>query len=253
LIAKDPTLLNVKNQAALTPLNLAAEEDILLLDVTFLSTTAEATMHVPSYASWLEKTDQSYAYEYGVKLLKILQWQRPGKRWILKSPHHLEFLPLAKKHFEDVRFLWTHRNVYESIPSFLSMMAHSYGIFSDETSKQMVADHWVRKSGYLLSKALEFRNTGRNEEAFLDIFYESLVSDSMEVLERIYEEYGGINPDLKDLFRKAEKANPQGEYGTHKYNLKDFGLTNDDIDMHTCDYQELFLTAKERKGSAKFR
>ena len=32
--------------------HLAPEEDILLLDVSFLSTTAEATMHVPDYASW---------------------------------------------------------------------------------------------------------------------------------------------------------------------------------------------------------
>ncbi len=48
------------------------EEDILLLDTTFLSTTPEATMHVPSYAAWLEQTDQSYAYQYTAKLLKLL-------------------------------------------------------------------------------------------------------------------------------------------------------------------------------------
>jgi hypothetical protein len=217
----------------------APEEDILLLDVTFLSTTAEATMHVPSYAQWLEKTDQSYAYEYGVKLLKILQWQRPGKRWVLKSPHHLEFLPLAKKHFEDVRFLWTHRNVYESIPSFLSMMAHSYSIFSDKTTKKMVSDHWVRKTGHLLSKALEFRNRDDNEAGFLDIFYEDLVNKSMEVLEKIYEQYGGIDQELRETFASAEKANPQGKYGMHRYGLADFGLGEEDIDGHTAEYQDM--------------
>ena len=63
----------------------APEEDVLLLDVSFLSTTAEATMHVPSYAAWLEETDQSPAYAYMVKLLKLLQWQRPAKRWVLKT------------------------------------------------------------------------------------------------------------------------------------------------------------------------
>ena len=57
----------------------APEEDILLLDVSFMSTTPEATMQVPSYASWLEETDQSPAYEYMVKLLKILQWHQPAR------------------------------------------------------------------------------------------------------------------------------------------------------------------------------
>jgi len=56
-------------------------------------------MHVPAYAAWLETTDQSAAYVYGAKLLKLLQWQRPGKRWVLKSPHHLEFLGLMEKYY----------------------------------------------------------------------------------------------------------------------------------------------------------
>ena len=60
--------------------HLAPEEDVLLLDVSFMSQTAEAITHVPSYAKWLEETDQSLAYEYMVRLLKLLQWQRPGKR-----------------------------------------------------------------------------------------------------------------------------------------------------------------------------
>ena len=34
--------------------HLAPEEDVLILYVSFMSTTAEATMNVPSYAAWLE-------------------------------------------------------------------------------------------------------------------------------------------------------------------------------------------------------
>ncbi len=82
----------------------------------------------------LEKTDQSYAYEYAIKLLKLLQCQRPAKRWILKSPHHLEFMNLIAGKIPEVRFFWTHRNPLESIPSFMSMMAHSRSIFSDKVS-----------------------------------------------------------------------------------------------------------------------
>ncbi|MCY3796108.1 MAG: sulfotransferase, partial [Gammaproteobacteria bacterium] len=40
----------------------APEEDILLLDLSFMSQTPEATMHVPSYAKWLEGQDHAPAY-----------------------------------------------------------------------------------------------------------------------------------------------------------------------------------------------
>ena len=33
-------------------------KDVLLLDVSFLSTTAEAITHVPTYSEWLETTNQ---------------------------------------------------------------------------------------------------------------------------------------------------------------------------------------------------
>ena len=120
------------------------EEDILMLDVSFMSTTPEAMMHVPTYAQWLENTDQSDAYAYAVKLLKFLQWIRPAKRWVLKTPHHLEFTNLIEKHFGEVHFLWPHRNLQESIPSFLSMVMYNRMIFSNGADERQVADHWVR-------------------------------------------------------------------------------------------------------------
>jgi len=217
--------------------HLAPEEDILLLDVTFLSTTPEATMHVPTYASWLESIDQAPAYEYGVKLLKLLQWQKPAKRWVLKSPHHLEFLPLVHKFFPDVRFLWTHRDVHRSIPSFLSMMAHSRMIFSNNVSLQGVAGHWVRKSGYMLNKGLDFRTSDHKEGLFTDIFYNDFLDDSLKSLRKIYNNYGGISEELAERFRQAEILNPPGKYGVHEYKTGDFGLSRDDIDKHTAEYQ----------------
>jgi hypothetical protein len=39
-----------------------AEEEILLLDMSFLSTVPEATMLVPEYSAWLERQDQEPAY-----------------------------------------------------------------------------------------------------------------------------------------------------------------------------------------------
>ncbi|MDD4602216.1 MAG: sulfotransferase [Bacteroidales bacterium] len=214
------------------------EEDILLLDISFLSTTPEAMMHVPSYSSWLEKTDQSVAYEYAVKLLKFLQWVKPAKRWILKTPHHLEFPHLIEKCFGEVHFLWPHRSIYESVPSFLDMVTHNRMIFSGDVDVKQVAGHWVRKMGYMLDKALEYRLLGNNEQKFTDLNYKDLVNDSIGQLSEIYKLNGGLTPELIAAFRKHEEENPHRKNGTHRYSLDDFGLTEADVDRYTAHYQQ---------------
>lgn len=258
----DPARLKLANTAvnalrylspgffAIHPIDaLQPEEDILMLDVSFLSTTPEAMMHVPSYASWLEKTDQSEAYAYGAKLLRLLQWVHPAQRWILKTPHHLEFPDLIVKYYGKAHFLWPHRRIYESVPSYLNMVTHNRMIFSNHVSEKQVADHWVRKTGYMLDKALEYRNIDNNDRLFTDIRYQDLVADSVGQLEKIYQSDGGLTPELITAFRKHEAENPRYKHGTHHYSLDDFGLTEADIDRYTLNYQHfiserLTLTAE---------
>jgi hypothetical protein len=222
------------------------EEDILLLDVSFMSTTPEAMMHVPSYADWLERTDQSDAYAYMVKLLKFLQWQRPAKRWVLKTPHHLEFPDLIEKHFGEVHFLWPHRRIYESVPSFMSMVTYNQMIFSDHVDENQVASHWVRKTGYMLDKALDYRLNKNNSLKFTDIWYKDLVGDSLGELEKIYRLNGGLTQELVTRFEVHEQEHPHRKYGTHAYSLADFGLTEADIDLHTKRYQEFIAEHYDR-------
>jgi hypothetical protein len=219
--------------------HLAPEEDVLLLDVSFMSQTAEAITHVPSYSKWLEETDQSLAYEYMVKLLKLLQWQRPAKRWVLKTPHHLEYLDLVDKHLGDVQYIWTHRNVYECIPSFLSMVSFSRVMFSDRVDKHEVAKHWVRKNGVMLSNALAFHEENSHRTHFTDVDYSDLVDDSVGMVKRIYEDRGEpVSEDLEKIITTANAKNPKGKYGKHFYRLEDFGIDKEFVDGYTRTYQE---------------
>lgn len=217
------------------------EEDILLLDNTFLSTTPEATMFVPSYAAWLEVTDQTIAYEYMIKLLKYLQFQQPAKRWVLKSPHHLEFLPVINKLFDKVQFIWTHRDISESLPSFLSMVAHSQSIFSNGVTAERVAKHWVRKTAFMLSNGIAFRKAN-NDLNFVDVFYQKLVDAPMEALSDIYKERGPVSTELAQRFMETEVKNTKNKYGAHAYRLGDFGLTRQEIDEKMGFYLEFLKT-----------
>jgi hypothetical protein len=57
-----------------------------------------------------EKGDIIRAYEWYKKLLQILQYQQGDldgeKRWVLKSPIHILFLPELKKIFPDAKLVW---------------------------------------------------------------------------------------------------------------------------------------------------
>lgn len=207
------------------------EEDILLLDTTFLSTTPEATMHVPSYASWLEQTDHSPAYGYAVKLLKYLQVQRPGKRWVLKTPHHMEFLDLVNKYFGEVQYLWTHRDIKESLPSFLSMVAHGQTIFSRKGTLESAAAHWVRKTRHMLSKGYAFRQQ-HPEACITDIRYSQLVNDPLSVLENVYKRHP-FSDEVRRAFIETERTNDRYKFGRHAYRLEDFNIDPQKLDALT--------------------
>lgn len=215
----------------------AEEEDIMLLDVSFMSTTAEATMHVPAYAAWLEKTDQAPAYAYGAKLLKLLQWQRPGKRWVLKSPHHLEFFDLINAHYGDVYYLWTHRDLTKCIPSFLSMVGHGQCMFSDAVDIGRITAHWMKKTRYMLQQAMSFRSSFPEKDRFIDIPYGRFVERPMDTVRSVYQRAGiPLGPEIESIIQATEKRNYKGKYGTHHYRLQDFGLEKATINTHYKDY-----------------
>jgi hypothetical protein len=227
--------------------HMAQEEDILLLDVTFLSTTPEATMNVPSYAKWLENTDQTIAYSYGAKLLRLLQWQRPAKHWILKSPHHLEFYNLIDKQYGNVHFLWTHRDLKACVPSFLSMVAHGHRIFSNRVDIEKVTNHWLNKTKYMLEKAMSFRKLINTEDKFTDIHYDAFIDQPINTVLAIYEKLRiPMNQELETYLTSFEKRNSKGKYGSHQYNLHDFDITAEQIKFHYTDYLNYLLELKEK-------
>src|SRR5439155_26238009 len=51
-----------------------------------------------------------------------VDWQRPGKRWLLKSPAHLWALDVLVEIFPDACIIQTHRDPIPVVASYCSMM-----------------------------------------------------------------------------------------------------------------------------------
>jgi hypothetical protein len=63
-----------------------AHEEIQLLAVAGSTVLFETMALMPTWRDWYKATDQTPYYEYLRTLLKVLTWQRGGRRWVLKSP-----------------------------------------------------------------------------------------------------------------------------------------------------------------------
>jgi hypothetical protein len=218
----------------------APEEDVLLLDVSFMSQAPEATFHVPRYAAWLERQDHGPAYRYMRKLMQILLWQRPGCSWVLKSPHHMEHVDELLQALPRARIVQTHRDPQKTLPSFWSMVAHARGVFSDVVDAEEVARHWLRKTRRVLDRMGASRERW-GADRFLDVSYDDLLDDPLGEVKRIYDFAGlELTGECRVEMERALRRNVQHRYGRHRYRVQDFGLTPREIEDALGAYRERF-------------
>lgn len=227
----------------------APEEDVLLLDNSFRSTVAEAILRVPSYAAWLEQADSTPAYDFMRKLLLLLQAEDARPNWILKSPHHLEFLDVMMKVFPETKVIQTHRDPSMTTGSFLSMVAHGYGMFSDSPDPQEISRHWYRKCRRMVDRGMKYRQSLDPESesnTFLDIQFTNLISDPIATLEKIYT-FMSLDFDSETETSARNLLNQHGRhrFGRHVYSLSDFGLSTDGIRSDFQDYRTEYAIPDE--------
>jgi hypothetical protein len=218
----------------------APEEDVLLLDLSFMSQSPEATLHVPGYAAWLEAQDQAPAYAYLRRLMQILLWQRGAASWVLKSPHHMEHIDVLLRTFPEARVVQTHRDPQRTMPSFCSMVAHARGVFSDVVDPTEVSRHWVRKVRRLLDRMASSRSRWEADR-FIDVSYYDLVRDPLAQVERVYALAGlELSQARRAALQGTLGRNRQHKYGRHHYRLEDFGLREKDLEDAFGAYRAQF-------------
>ncbi len=227
----------------------APEEEVILLEQAFLTTTPEAMMNVPTYSKWLEEQDHVPAYEALERMMQYLQWQRPGigadVRWVLKTPHHQEYFDPLLKVFPDATIVHTHRDPLKTSPSLFSMLTHLQMIFSDDVDPNRVASHWLAKIENMARRTLATRDRVK-DEGFVDVSYYDLIKDPIPEVERIYQAAGApLTAEARHVMETSRKVNKQHKYGRHKYSLADFGMTQADVETRIAPYRTRFNVPHE--------
>ena len=116
------------------------EEEVGLIQHAFSSQLFEMMAYVPSFADYLMKHDQTYAYEYMVRLMKIVSWWRgdDDRPWVMKTPQHMQDLDSLMKVFPDARLICSHRDPIKAVGSVSSM-----GWVSMVRDTDSLDPHWI--------------------------------------------------------------------------------------------------------------
>ena len=222
-----------------------AEEDVFLLGASFMSQMPAAMMHIPRFAHWLDHQDRTSAYGYLRTLMQILQWQRPRPYWVLKTPEHLEHLGVVLETFPDATVVQTHRDPLVAVTSFLSMVAHAHGVFSDRVDPVAIADFWVAKVRRMIERSIETRSAAAPDR-FVDVHYADLLRDPMAQLARIHGQSGiPFDDAARAAAARTAARNVQGRFGRHVYKAADFGLDCVALVRAFGDYQARFGIPRE--------
>lgn len=217
------------------------EEDVILLDRTFVSMSFDSFYRVPSYGTWLRQADQTPAYRELREWLQALQWQNParaGRPWILKSPHHLMATDTVLDTFDGCKIVMTHRSPAAAVPSYASMVVSMSRQYSDDVDPHAVGPYWAERFATTLRRFAESRR--RRPDRFADVGFTDLLADPVAQATRLLGEFGlTADGGDRDAFEAYLEHNRAQRHGSHTYTPEDFGLSRERLEQDFAFYQEV--------------
>ena len=227
---------------------MAINEEVVLLDRTFLSTTYDSMMPIHGYGHWQAEQDHEPAIRDLYRFMQVIQHQRVARGevrrpWVFKTPHYvMGALAGLLKVWPDVKLVMTHRDVGDVLPSYCSMCASLSVNSSTSYRKEEQGAHWTRRFRDGLNRLEAIRAT-LPEGQVIDVAYRDTVTDPQGTGEKILAALG-YAPDADDrlAMQQTIAANAREARPKHKYAAADFGLTPDGIAADFADYHKKYLS-----------
>ena len=226
---------------------MAVNEEVVLLDRTFLSTTYDSMMPIHDYGYWQADQDHEPAFRDLYRFLQVIQHQRvlqgeARRPWVFKTPHHLMGgLNGLLSVWPDVKLVMTHRHVGQVLPSYCSMCASLSINSSTSYRKDQQGAHWSRRfrTGLERLEALRGRLVA---DQIIDVQYEETVSDPIGMAEAVLAQLG-ITADAatRAALDACVKDNAREARPRHKYSADEFGLTPEGIEADFAFYHDKYL------------
>jgi hypothetical protein len=217
-------------------------EEIQLLANDVSTMLFETLGDVPRWRDYYRAHDQTPHYEYLARQLKAMQFLRGGRRWLLKSPQHLEQVPVLDRVFPDSIVVFTHRDPVPVALSMIAMITYSARMHRSPVPVEQIAASWIDRLEQMLTALVRDRDTiGRGRS--VDIRFDKFMANELGVAEQVYALAG---EPFTDQARRAVVSylagHQRGRLGNVETSYEMFGLQEDSLRARFAPYVERFLT-----------
>ncbi len=217
-------------------------EEIQLLANDISTMFMETLAYVPRWRDYYLAHDQTSTYEYLALQLKALQFLRGGRRWLLKSPQHLEQLPVLAKVFPGVAVVCTHRDPVPVALSMVAMLAYSARMHRSPVPVQEIAAEWIDRLALMLNALVRDRDAIAPQRS-IDVTFDDFMADELGVAERVYGLVGEpVTGDARAAMADYLAGHQRGRLGKVVTSCEMFGLNEDELRHRFAPYVSRFLS-----------
>lgn len=217
-------------------------EEIQLLANDFSTMLFETLGDVPRWRDYYQAHDQTPHYAYLARQLKAMQFLRGGRRWLLKSPQHLEQVPVLNRVFPDSIVVFTHRDPVPVALSMIAMITYSARMHRSPVPVQRIASFWIDRLEDMLGALIRDRDIIGPDRS-IDIRFDHFMADELGVAERVYTLAGEpFTEEARTAIGGYLSGHQRGRLGNVETSCETFGLTQDDLRARFAPYVERFLT-----------
>ena len=216
-----------------------AEECWPLLSNTMAVVNFDICHGLEAYGEWLMGYDTEWAYAEYRRMLKMLLWRIPAKQLVLKCPEHLWMLGPLLRVFPDACIVWTHREPFDCVASYSSMISLSRRTLQGRIEPPRIGPHIAERFHVGVTRAMAARDALGDESRFFDVDFKELIGDRVGMVGRIEDHFDlpRTDPALLKGWLDEKRADSRG---SHRYDAAMWGLDEPGINAMFADYMGRF-------------
>jgi hypothetical protein len=216
-------------------------EEIQLLANDVSTMFFETLSDVPRWRDYYQSHDQTPHYEHLATQLKALQFLRGGRRWLLKSPQHLEQLTVLDRVFPGVVVVCTHRDPVPVMLSMIAMITYSARMHRSPVPVEEIAASWVDRLESMLAALVRDRDVIGPQRS-TDIRFDDFMADELGVAEAVYALAGEpVAGEASAAMADFLAGHQRGRLGMVATSCEMFGLDENDLHTRFAPYVQRFL------------
>lgn len=216
-------------------------EEIQLLANDFSTMFFETVAEIPGWRDHYLEQDQTPHYAHLRLQLKALQHLRGGRRWVLKSPQHLEQLPVLAKVFPGAAVVLTHRDPVSVAVSMATMVVYTARMYRSEVPVERLANYWADRIETMLTSVVADRDV-LPAATSMDVRFDDFMADDLGTVAQVYDLAGEpLTGEVKDAIAGYLDTHQRDRHGRVDYRAADIGLDTGELRERFAPYAERFL------------